>query len=281
MRSSLAAIGVVLLLDGAAASAQTLGQVAAAEAERRKAIAAPAKVIREADLRADYPVTSPSDAPAAPGSADDPAAPRTVVAPALLANGSLPAIPPMVVNGGEVYLEVAVGAGGQVEAVTPFRDTPPFTESLVSVVRGWTFKPAEDVATPPPGADVDQTTRRPVKSKVLVMGLFRPPSIFTGAVGTPPQDVGVPAADVPVPAGQPAMPGYPANALFDGVVIVELRLGPRGQVDGLAVVRSAPGFDELATRAASTLSFRAPQVRGRAVPAAVYVVYGFRQPITQ
>lgn len=281
MRSSLVTIAVLLLLDGVAASAQTLGTVAAEEAARRKAITSPARVIRDGDLRADFPVTTPAELPAWPDdAAADPAARRRLVAPALLASGGVPAIPIMAVSGGEVYLEVGVDAAGGVAAVKPLRDTPPYTESLAAAVRGWAFRPAEDVETPAAGAAIDERTRRPAKSKVLVMGVFRPPALFATTLGTPPVDVGAPAEDVPAPAGSPAMPGYPVNALFDGVVIVELRLGTGGQVAGLKVVRSSPAFDELATAAASTLSFRPPRLHGAEVPAAVYVVYAFRQPIT-
>jgi hypothetical protein len=212
MRSPIPVIGLVLLLGAGQAAAQSLGQVAAEEAARRKAITSPARVMGDADLRADHPVSTPTDVPAWP---DDPAGggpstPRRLVEAAALRGGALPAIPVMAVAGGEVFLEVAVNAEGRVSAVKPFRDTPPFTDTLTAAVKSWSFEPATDAAIPPAGQSIDERTRRPAASKVLVVGLFRPPALFAATLGEPPKDVGAPAEDVPAPAGAPRMPDYPA-----------------------------------------------------------------------
>ncbi len=282
MRSSLVAIGVLLLLGGARASAQSLGQVAADEAARRKAIAQPAPVLRDADLRADFPVSTPTDLPAWPEDAvDDPAAPRILVEPAALQSGSLPPVPVMAVAGGEVYLEVAVNREGAVDRVKTLRDTPPFTEGLTAAVAAWRFAPAEDAVVPPPGQPTDERTRRAAPSRVLVIGLFRPPALFPMTLGEPPQDVGTPADDVPAPLGAATMPAYPPDALFDGAVLIELRLGVDGAVMRRRLVRSSPGFDGPALTAVDALSFRPARIRGTAVPSVVYVMAAFRQPVTQ
>lgn len=283
MRSILAMVGAVLLLvDGSRAVAQSLAEVAADEAARRKAIAAPARVLRETDLRNDYPVTTPTEVPGWPAdAAADPAAPRLLVETASLQGGPLPPIPVMAVAGGEVFLEVAVGSNGAVTGVKPFRDTPPFTDALSTAVRAWRFEPAEDAIVPPPGQPVDDTTRKAAASKVLVVGLFRPPALFAMTLGEPPKDVGTPAADVPAPVGAATMPEYPLNALFDGSVLMELRIGVDGSVMRRRLVKSAPGFDGPALTAADALSFRPARVRGTAVPSVVYVLAAFRQPITQ
>lgn len=283
MTSRLVAVLVIVLLQALPAAAQSLGQVAAEEAARRKAITSPARVMGDADLRADYPVTTPTDVPAWPDDAAalDPSTPRRLVEPASLQGGPLPVIPVMAVAGGEVFLEVAVNTEGRVSAVTPFRDTPPFTDTLSAAVKAWSFEPATDAAIPAAGQPVDDRTRRPAASKVLVVGLFRPPALFANTLGEPPKNVGAPSEDVPAPAGAARMPDYPVNAMFDGVVLVELQLGVDGSVMRRRLLRSSPAFDGPALVAVDALSFRPARVRGAAVPSVAYVVLGFRQPITQ
>ena len=282
MRSPIPVIGLVCAMGAGEAAAQPLGQVAADEAARRKTIASPARIMREADLRPDYPVTNPTDVPPWPdGAALDPSAARRLVAPASLGGGPLPAIPVMAVAGGEVFLEVAVNAEGRVSAVTPFRDTPPFTDALAAAVKAWSFEPAKDAAIPPVGQPVDERTLRAAPSKVLVVGLFRPPALFAATLGEPPKNVGVPAEDVPAPAGAARMPDYPVNAMFDGAVLIELQLGVDGAVTRRRLLRSSPAFDGPALIAVDALTFRPPRVRGLAVASVAYVVLAFRQPITQ
>lgn len=282
MKSSVVAVAVILLLNGARASAQSLGQVAAEEAARRKTIAQPARVLQNDDLRADYPVTTPADLPAWPDDAvGDPSVPRILVEPAALQGGPLPSIPVLAVAGGEVFLEVGVDPEGAVNVVTTLRDTPPFTVELAAAVAAWRFAPAEDAAAPLPGQPIDERTRRTAPSKVLVVGLFRPPALFAMTLGTPPVDVGRPADDAPALLGAATMPVYPADALFDGMVLVELRLGVDGAVMRRRLLRSSAGFDGPTLAAVDALSFRPARMRGAAVPSMVYVLAAFRQPITQ
>src|SRR5918994_6367357 len=77
--------------------------------------------------------------------------------------GQLPAPPAPTVGGGEVLLEVALDAGGNVVAVRTLRDTPPYTEALRTAVGSWTFEPARDAR----GSGVP--------CAVLVAGSFPPP----------------------------------------------------------------------------------------------------------
>lgn len=283
MTTHLAGCVLCLALAVSPVAAQSLGQVAADEAARRKTIATPARVIRADDLRTDFPVTTPVERPAWPGAdtaAADPQAPRTLVAAASLQGGGLPPIAAMAVAGGEVFLELTVNRDGGVEAVRTLRDTPPFTDSLSMTVRGWRFAPAEDVLTPAVGQRADETTRRATSSKVLVVGLFRPPALFAMTLGEPPKTIAGPSDDAPAVTGAATMPLYPARAMFDGTALIELQLGVDGSVMRTRLARSAPGFDEPALDAAAALSFRAPRVKGRAVPSVVYVVEAFRQPIT-
>ena len=282
MRSTLLVLSACLAC-APEVQAQSLGQVAADEAARRKAIQKPARVITADDIKPADPVSNPTEVPPFPESStsDAPAGRRVLVAPARLQGGAMPVIPVMAIAGGEVFLEVDVDRDGAVSGVKPFRSTPPFTQSLTAAVQGWRFTPAQDAAVPEAGKPVDPATRRAMATKVLVVGVFRPPSVYEGATaGTPPMNTGAPSDAVPAPTTGPAMPSYPPQALFNGVVLVELSVQPDGHVSGAKVVRGAAPFDALALESAASLSFRAPRVHGQAAAANVYVAVGFRQPIT-
>lgn len=282
MRSTLIALCALLSLAGHL-HAQSLGTVAAEEAARRKTIQAPARVITGDDIKPANPVSNPTEVPPFPSDvagADDPVARRVQVAPAALQSGSVPIIPVLAVSGGEVVLEVDVTRDGSVSAVKPLRSTPPFTDAVAAAVRAWQFAPAEDALLPEAGQPVDMKTRRPMASKVLVLALYRPPAIYEGTLGEPPKNVGTPSENVAVPTSPATMPGYPPNAMFNGVVLVELGVTAEGAVKGAKVIRGAAPFDRLALEATTTLGFRPPRVHGRSAAANVYVAVAFRQPIT-
>lgn len=280
------AVGCVLCLTMSLAAvpvaAQSLGRLAADEAARRKAIASPARVITGDDLsEVRGPVLSSADAtPQEAAAPDDVRVPRVAVASAKLAGGALPLIPVRAVSGGEVVLEVSVSRDGRVTAVKPLRHTAPFTDAMAAAVRGWTFSPAVDAAVPAPGALPDPNTRAPMASTVLVVGVFRPPSLFPGTLGEPPKDMAKPSGSAPALASAIEMPAYPVTALHDGVVLLELNVAEQGAVEGIGVVRSSSAFDKAAVGAASALTFAPGKVHGRPAAARVYVVAAFRQPIT-
>jgi hypothetical protein len=279
MRIVATACLLVSLPVAAVSAGQSLGQVAAAEAARRQTITAPARVITNSDLPAGPP--SPFvDLPASPAAAD----PARVVSrtPARFRGGMAPQIPIQAVSGADIAIEAAVGADGRVTDITTIRDAAPFTQSLAAAVRGWQFAPAVDAAAAPSGQDEADTkvieTR--VSSKVLVLALFRPPALFPGTLGTPPVDIGRASDTVPYPTVAPTMPAFPPNALMDGVVVVELAVGPDGGAARPRVVRSSAAFDQPTLDAVAGLRFRPARVHGRPSPSFVYVVAAFRQPIT-
>ena len=199
--------------------------------------------------------------------------------PALYRDGALPQIPIQAIGGGEAFLELTVNSSGVVSAVRPLRATPPFTDAMSDTVRGWQFRPAEEELEPEPGKPVDQTPRRPVESKVLVVGIFRPPTLNTPTFGEPPKDVASPSNETPFPLVT-VMPLYPPLARENGIVLVEVRVDAGGGVADAKVIRSAPPFDEPARDAARRWTFRPARVHGTSVPRLAYIVFAFRQPIT-
>jgi TonB family protein len=181
-------------------------------------------------------------------------------------NGPLPQIPIRAVGGGEVLLELSVSSSGVVTATRPLQTTPLFTEALSAVVGGWQFVPAEEAG-------------KPVESKVLVAGLFRPPSIYTPTLGELPRDVAVASPEAPYPT-MTVTPPYPPLALQSGVVLVEAQVDARGDVVDAEVARSAPPFDAPALESARQWKFRPARINGVAVPTYAYIVFAFRQPVT-
>ena len=278
MTTTRTAAAIVLTLAGSEAWAgQSLGELAAAEAARRRAVVVPAPVMTTADLPLGPPAPPPEPAAAAdPGDARRLTLVRSA---ARLRSGAVPQIPVQAVSSGEVALEVSVSATGAVTGITVLRATPPFTEALRAAVTSWRFEPAVDIATPPSG-DATPPARRTVASRVLVLGLFRPPALFPGTLGTPPETVGTPSDSVPAPRDFPPLPTFPPNALFDGVVLAELRVGADGVLEQSRVVQSAAVFDQPTLDAVSALAFRPARAHGRGTAAYVYVVAAFRQPVT-
>jgi TonB family protein len=185
--------------------------------------------------------------------------------PARYASGAPPALPALVVGGGQAFVEVTVGPSGAVETVTPLRSTPPFTQALREAVNGWRFTAATDVG--------------PVASKVLVAGLFRAPTLLTPTQGERPADVAPASPDVAFPSST-REPPYPPQAASGGVVLIEALVDATGKVARGRVIRSAPPFDQPALDAALQWRFRPARVKGRPTPVYAYMIFGFPTPVT-
>lgn len=195
--------------------------------------------------------------------------------PAQFVAGSLPSVPPLIVGGGEVFAELTVSGVGAVSGVKILRGTPPFTEAMSEVIRGWTFRAAEEEATSVSG----QKTRKPLISRVFVGGVFRAPTILVPTLGEVPKDIAPPSADVPFPV-LTETPPYPPAALAAGIVLVEVRIGADGKVIEAKVVRSDAAFDQAALDSARKWTFRPARIRGSAAPVLAYLVFSFRPPVT-
>jgi len=199
--------------------------------------------------------------------------------PARLRSGKVPAIPVTAVAGGEVLLDLDVSAEGAVMRATPLRSTPPFTELVVNAVRDWQFFPARAVV------DVDRTpgskatSRVAVQSHVLVAAVFRPPALRAPTLGEPPKDVSSGLDALPFPVAM-IPPLFPPTAASNGVVLLEVHVSANGSVDSAGVINSAPPFDDSAVKAVRQWHFRPAQLQGAAVATYVYVILGFRVPVS-
>jgi TonB family protein len=203
------------------------------------------------------------------------ALPQPGYSPARYQTGTMPALPAMVVGGGEVMLEVTVSRTGDVIAVAPLRTTPPFTDLVAAAVRGWRFTPAEQQIAHE-GERPSQTT---VDSKILVAAVIRPPSIHAPTFGESPKDVATASEAIAVPLVM-SVPPFPPSAAWPGVVLVEVRMDDNGGVSDATVLRSAPPFDDAARAVIKTWKFRPARVREKLASTFVYVLFGFPTPVT-
>jgi TonB family protein len=179
----------------------------------------------------------------------------------------------MAIGGGEVAVDVTVDTGGAVTAVAPLRATPPFTDLVVNTVRGWRFQPATAVV---------EKQAKPAEGHVLVVGVFRPPQVYsTPARGEPVKVVGKPSPEVPQPGTHPVPLSYPPRAVRDGTVLIEIELTAAGVARGHRVMSPASPFDSAALEAVKTWRFGFPAKPTGATQLWVYAIVGFREPITQ
>lgn len=185
--------------------------------------------------------------------------------PARLVSGGVPMPPPNTVGWGWVFWDLTVDATGHITGYAPFYSTRPFHEVLWKALVGWSFEPAHD-------------GRQPVESHVLVAACYRPAALSTGPDSQPPSVTARPNVPTPITMVPPA---YPPTALGDGVVMVELRVDATGRAAYERIVQSAGAFDRPALDAARRWRFRPAERAGVAVPAFVYLVFGFRQPVTE
>ena len=194
---------------------------------------------------------------------------QTVTAPRLRA-GRVPATTLFALGGGEVVLELTVGATGRVTELKQIRATPPYTDLVSDPAATWQFEPATMAVE---GRTV------PVAAPVLVAAVFRPPSIYAGpTAGTPPRTTGVPSPRLPRVESM-VMPAYPATSVGDAVVLIEIEMTRSAQPVAYRILGPASGFDDAALDAVRGWRFTAPRDPDLPERLFVYAVAGFRTPV--
>ena len=187
-------------------------------------------------------------------------------------DGALPMPSPEAFGGGEVVLELTIGPNGGVNQIQPIRATPPFAETMVEAVTRWRFAP---------GTTIVNGRLTPEAAPVLVVGLFRAPTLYAApAPGALPSTVGVLSPRLPQPTSL-VMPSYPPNARGDAMVIVEVEMTRLGAARGYRVVSPQSGFDRAALDAVRAWRFTPPRAAELPENLFVYAVIGFRTPVTE
>jgi TonB family protein len=184
--------------------------------------------------------------------------------PPKLQGGRLEAQKLMTTTAGMVLLDLTVSERGAVTDVRMVKDVPPFGELTKSSIASWRFDPARD-------------NRVATDSRVLVIGLYRPPAMLFPLPDVP----SAPAADnddaVPFPT-KLVVPPYPPNRIGSTSVLVVLDIDERGGVTSAQTIGSETGFDDSAVSTARQWEFRPAMEQGRAVASRAYMIVSFRQP---
>jgi TonB family protein len=164
----------------------------------------------------------------------------------------------------QVALDVGVDPTGSVSGVWCLYGSALVADRLGEAVSRWAFEPATEGG--------DQSA-----SRVLVAALFRPSTLFNVGPCEPPDSM------LPAPEGLPipvivVPPAYPVHALGGGTVVVEVEIGPSGDVRSTRVIGEPTGFDGAAAQAAQLWHFRPARRQGQPVPTVAYLVFGFQEP---
>jgi len=181
--------------------------------------------------------------------------------PVRLLSASVPASPMNAQSGGIAAFDVTVDETGSVTAADVVQDVAPFGATLGEALRRWRFEPARDQG-------------RAVRSRVLVLGFFRPPELAVIAPARPRYKDTTAPAELPWPTSV-TVPPYPPNALGSGKVVLEVDVSEEGKVTATHVVDPGSPFDSAATGAAQAWTFRPASRGGRAAAARAYFIFSF------
>ena len=184
--------------------------------------------------------------------------------PAALSHYAVDPIPYGTGAAGIVLLDVAVDERGAAGDARVLKDVPPFTDLIRNRLADWRFQPAREDG-------------KPVASRVLVTGIYRPAMLEFPAPDKPSLPRADPQSGAPVPTSVAIAP-YPPNAMGDASVMVEVQLDAQGSMADARVVGGTPGFDSAAEGAARQWKFSPATRKGAAVPSRAYLFFSFRQP---
>jgi TonB family protein len=73
-------------------------------------------------------------------------------------------------------------------------------------------------------------------------------------------------------------PVYPPNVVNPGTVVLEVTVGPSGEIENVKVARDAPGFTGEAQRVVRMWKFKAATLDGRPVRSVISIAFSFSQP---
>ena len=186
---------------------------------------------------------------------------RGEITPPRLLTAEMGSAPLDVRSGGIAAYDVRIDEKGAVAGAEMVQDVAPYGDQLRESLWSWHFEPALEDG-------------RPVASRVLVLGFFRPPMLNFPAPENPRYKTTRAPAEIPWPTSV-APPPYPPNALGNGVVVLEVDVSAGGEVTATRTVSSPTPFDAAATDAARQWRFRPAQREGRDAAARIFMVFSF------
>lgn len=185
--------------------------------------------------------------------------------PPKLQGGMIKAPQLMTTTAGMVLLELTVSDRGAVTSTKIVKDVAPFGELTKKSIASWRFEPARN-------------NRVATDSRVLVIGLYRPPAVLFPMPDVP---------KAPAPSGDDAfpfptelvVPPYPPNRIGAATVLVVLDIDERGNVTSASSLGPETGFDDSAVSTARQWKFQPAMEEGTPVHSQAYMIVAFRQPV--
>jgi protein TonB len=159
--------------------------------------------------------------------------------------------------------DVAVDERGAVAGADLVQDVPPYGAQLKDdILKGWGFEPARDDGG------------RAAATRVLVLGLFMPPSATFPKPENPLYKTTKAPEHLPWPTDV-AVPAYPPNVRGGAKVIVEADVSEQGAVASARVISESSGFDSAALDSVRRWVFRPASRGGRPLASRAFIVVGF------
>ena len=198
-------------------------------------------------------------------------APQADFQPAKVVSVSDVTIPADSVAMGTVVLQVSISKEGEIRGVNVRRDIPGETDVAVRSLRAWKFEPA-------------RLNGRAVDSKITIAVTFNPAPPVAADLPLPPlrtqgDETGTSSHFVPPEVLHASFPKYPVKALEPRTVILQLVIGPNGEVQHRGVVRDAPPFTTSALKAIEDWRFAPATMNGEPVDSSVVLAFCFRAPV--
>jgi TonB family protein len=165
------------------------------------------------------------------------------------------------VSGGIAAYDVRVDEQGAVSSAEIVQDVAPYGAMLGDALPSWRFEPARE-------------SGQPVASRVLVLGLFRPPGVTFAAPESPRYKTTVAPDDIPWPTFV-GVPAYPLNALGSAKVVLEADVSDTGAVTSARVLTPPTPFDNASTKALRRWKFRPASRANREVASRAFLVFSF------
>jgi hypothetical protein len=160
--------------------------------------------------------------------------------------------------------DLSIGRDGRVMSATSLKGDDPFRSFVEALTSRWLFEPAR--------------TTSPVEGRAAAIFLFRPRTIFPAGqldLSRMPAS-GQDRPPVPVSLSDP---GYPANSVAEGVVIVELQLTDTGVIDNVLPLNTISGLTIFTAQHVRTWKFEPALSKGVPVRGTVVAGISYLRPL--
>lgn len=172
---------------------------------------------------------------------------------------------------GMVTLDVSVDASGALQNMAVARDVPPLTSAAESGVKGWKFTPAK----------VGGQAAAGVERVNVVFNPFNPGDVSIPTKPLPPPEIAEGAtsgAYRPPDVKTAKYAVYPPNTVASGTVVLEVKVGGSGNVEGVKVVKGVGVLSTAAEAALKGWEFVPASYEGKAVRSHTVVAFVFVAP---